>query len=212
MNLPIEGSLQNAGYLRVAKLQDIAILIIFKSTNSVLHGETAIWRCYDSKRFSEDIDLYVRKKSDIEKITDTMLLSGLHVTFNMERRGTVYYDISDGVADISLQIKIVRRKHILNFYEKVDGTKTQINTLTPETLILEKIAAYADRRRIRDVYDIMMLTKSVTNKNMVADEVKNFVSHIEKPKDESILKELIYEGMAPSFAEIVEYLRRWCTE
>lgn len=210
MEEPIESVMRNESYLKVAKLQDDTVQIIFKTISAVLHGGTAIWRCYGGARFSEDIDLYVRKQGDIRKLVNRITLSDLRITFNRERHGTFYYDISNAETNISLQIKIIKKKSALVFYERVDGTKSEIYSLTPENLIAEKIEAYTDRRLIRDVYDIMVLTKSVSNKDEIVDRLRSFVLKIERPKDEGVLKSLVYNALVPSFASIVEYLQRWC--
>ncbi len=210
MDGPIESIMHNESQLNVARLQDTVIEIIFDNINAVLHGGTAIWRCYNGKRFSEDIDLYIAKEADIKKITNRIALSELHIVFNRRRRGTIYYDISTNEADISLQMRIVKKKGFLVSYEKVNGVKTEIYSLTPEILIEEKIAAYNDRKFIRDIYDIMLLTKFISDRSKNAIIPTSFLSHIQKPKDESVLKNLVYSGPIPSFEEMVDYLRRWC--
>ncbi len=212
MEEPIESQLHSESQLRVARLQDDVIKIIFKSAGSVVHGGTAIWRCYNGKRFSEDIDLYVHKKQRLQQLVNRIVQSGLRIQFNRERRGTIYYDISNDQVDISLQVKILsRKKGVLAQYERVDGVRTEIYALRPEALIGEKMEAYLDRRLIRDIYDIMVLSKSVVEKGKVAPPLLRFLSKMPQPKDENVLKRLVYSGPVPSFAEIVDYLKRWCS-
>jgi len=210
MDEPIESAIHDDSHLKVARLQDTVIQIIYESVNAALHGGTAIWRCYNGKRFSEDIDIYFKKEADVKKLVNRIALSDLHITLNRERRGTIYYDIANNEANLSLQIKAIKKKSISVLYEKVNGTKTEIYSLTPEALIEEKIAAYTDRKLIRDLYDIMILTKSVTDKNKTINVLDSFLSKVEKPKDSSVLKNLIYTGIVPSFEDILEYLKRWC--
>lgn len=211
MEEPIESLVRNESQLLVARLQDTVTQIIFDNTNAVMYGGTAIWRCYNGKRFSEDIDLYINKKTDIKRITDRAVLSGLRINFNRRRKGTIYYDISDNEANISLQIRIAKKRGILVTYERASGIRSEIYSLAPETLVEEKIAAYQNRELIRDVYDIMVLTKSISNKDSVKSQLRAFLSEIQKPKDASALKSLIYSGPIPSFDEIIEYLGRWCS-
>lgn len=56
LNLKLKRKIQKD----IAYAQDIIIeeLYTFFST-AVLHGGTAIWRCYNGNRFSEDIDFYI---------------------------------------------------------------------------------------------------------------------------------------------------------
>ena len=43
----------------IALAQDIIVLETYeKFPSTVIHGDRAIWRCYGSNRFSEDIDVY----------------------------------------------------------------------------------------------------------------------------------------------------------
>ena len=51
----------------IALLQDIFIDILYEIfPDCVLHGGTAVWRCYNGTRFSEDIDVYIKK--DLQKL------------------------------------------------------------------------------------------------------------------------------------------------
>ncbi len=211
MEEPIESALKSPAQLEVARLQDLIIQLVTDNTSAVLHGGTAIWRCYDGKRFSEDIDLYVRKETDLKKLVNRIAQSGLHITFNRERRGTSYYDVSDGLTDLSLQAKINKSKGILASYGKTNGVKIEVYSLSPEILMLEKIDAYSDRGFIRDVYDMMILAKQVTGKEQLIKPLRAFLSGIQNPKDENILKNLVYSGPIPSFADIISYLKRWCS-
>ncbi|MEM3215724.1 MAG: nucleotidyl transferase AbiEii/AbiGii toxin family protein, partial [Candidatus Micrarchaeaceae archaeon] len=54
---------------RIAMLQDTAIDIVDKAIkNYVLHGGTAIWRCYNGDRFSYDLDFYFYEKKVCQKL------------------------------------------------------------------------------------------------------------------------------------------------
>ncbi len=210
MNEPIKNLLHSASELKISELQDNIVRIIFDNINATMHGGTAIWRCYGGKRFSEDIDLYVSKESYIKTVANRIALSELRIRFNRRRKDTIYYDIFKSDSKVSLQIKIAKKRGVLVPYEMINGIKTEVYSLSPEELIIEKIEAYADRRLIRDIYDIMILTKSVLDKQSVIGALSKFLSNIAKPKDENILKDLIYTGTIPSFFDIVEYLNRWC--
>ncbi len=54
--------------LAVAALQDSVVESIFEmDENIVMQGGTAIWRCYNGNRFSEDIDIYATE-TQIKKL------------------------------------------------------------------------------------------------------------------------------------------------
>jgi predicted nucleotidyltransferase component of viral defense system len=210
MQEPIKNLIRSQSHLAIAELQDEVVSIIFDNIHAVLHGGTAIWRCYNGKRFSEDIDVYISKQSYIDKAVDRITMSGLRITLNRKRRGTVYYDVFGGSARVSLQIKIAKKKGALVSYEMLNGVKIEIYSLSPEDLIAEKMEAYADRLLIRDIYDIMILTKHVSEKKNIVGAINAFLFEIKKPKDESVLKDLVYAGVIPSFSDMVSYLNGWC--
>ena len=54
MKIPLANQLKKRQQVETALLQDEIIGIIYLITEDmVLHGGTAIWRCYSGKRFSE---------------------------------------------------------------------------------------------------------------------------------------------------------------
>jgi len=58
---------------------------------------------------------------------------------------------------------------------------------------------------IRDIYDIYFLSGQVEKP---VPGMREFLSGIMPPVDEKNLKVLVYSGVAPSFGEIVQALRR----
>lgn len=210
MDEPIINLIHSTPQLDVAELQDEVVRIIFNNITATMHGGTAIWRCYGGKRFSEDIDLYISKESYIDKAVDRITVSGFRIRFNRKRRGTVYYDVFKDQTRVSLQIKTSKKKGTLVSYEMTNGNRMEIYSLSPEELIIEKIEAYSDRLLIRDIYDIMILTRRVSEKKALAKKLGVFLKGIKKPRDEGVLKDLVYSGVIPSFNDMVEYLNAWC--
>ena len=52
----------------IALLQDELIDIIYSiEPNAVLHGGTAIWRCFQGNRFSEDLDFYLTPSKNFKE-------------------------------------------------------------------------------------------------------------------------------------------------
>ena len=59
MRIPLANKLKKRLHSETAFLQDEVIDIVYGlEPNAVLHGGTAIWRCYQGNRFSEDLDFY----------------------------------------------------------------------------------------------------------------------------------------------------------
>ena len=71
----------------------------------------------------------------------------------MKDTGNVIFStISNGRARVKLEINHSRKiDGSLTTYELTDGTGMEILSLIPDQFIEEKIAAYADRRFVRDL-------------------------------------------------------------
>lgn len=194
-----------------AILQDEVIRAMFSATtHAVLHGGTTVWRCYGGKRFSKDIDIYVSKSGTVNRILNRLAINGLNPERDKQRRTKGFYTLRGHGADVSLQITSKRENGIITAYTNADGTLASVYALSPEKLVSEKIEAYEDRLDERDLYDMMTLTHAVANKNEIIGRLKEFLAGIKEPYNKGVLKDIVYEGIAPSFEEIVEYMRRWC--
>ena len=67
--IPINLKLKRKMHKDIAYAQDLIVEEIYNFfPKAVIHGGTAIWRCYNGNRFSEDIDVYIKK--DREKIEE----------------------------------------------------------------------------------------------------------------------------------------------
>ena len=68
MDLPILSVLRRKEELETARLEDDVINVLTDITDKMaMHGGTAVWRCYNGKRFSTDIDVYIWDESFKEK-------------------------------------------------------------------------------------------------------------------------------------------------
>lgn len=212
MDEPIALTLKNKNYLNIAKDQDLVIESIFSASNDVvLHGGTAVWRCYGGKRFSTDIDIYVKKPNVLNKIINRLLTNGFQVNKLKLRKGRktlFYYNLHYG-ANIVMEANISQKKGVLVSYTNVDNSKIGVIAIPPEDLITEKINAYNSRRLVKDLYDIYILTQSSAKTEIVKKEIKQLLSDIKKPVDYNALKDFVYVGVIPLFEQIVEYLQRW---
>lgn len=212
--LPLIKKLKKSWHREIALAQDILIQEIFSHfKTAVLHGGTAIWRCYNGNRFSEDIDIYL---SPIEKKKIILFLKNLEsLGFKILKKkftfNAFYSKLEYEKAIIRFEVLFKKIKNFLTKeYENLEGTKINIYTLSPESLIDEKINAYLKRKMIRDVYDIYFLLDFVKNKDLLRDKLKNFLKNSQnlKPKDEKELKFLIISGVAPEFEEIIKKLKK----
>jgi predicted nucleotidyltransferase component of viral defense system len=211
MRIPLSKRLRKRVHIELAMLQDEVIEIFYSlcgASEPVLHGGTAIWRCYDGARFSEYLDFYGDVPDGFElALVRTLGSRGLALAKYKAAPNVIFAKISNGT--VTVKLEITRRKppeKILKRYEKTDGGSLDIYTLSPETLIEEKMAAYRGRRFIRDIYDIYHLSNHTERRDIKG--LRGFLAGIEAPVDERNLRALVYTGIAPSFNEMVSALRR----
>ena len=115
----------------------------------------------------------------------------------------VFAKVSNGSVEVRLEINTRKTvEKVVGEYEKADGSRMDIYTLSPEALIEEKMAAYRGRRLIRDIYDIYHLSRHAANMLGIGE----FLQGIAPPIDEKNLRAVVYSGVAPSFRQMVEVL------
>jgi len=209
--IPLNLRIKREKHKEIARAQDLIIEELYKEFDkAVLHGGTAIWRCYQGNRFSEDIDVYIPK--DISK---------LNILFkNLENKGFVikkkkisenslFSNLQFNRVDVRFEAIFKKIEGDLKEYETIEGNFITIYTLTPEKLIKEKISAYLSRNKIRDIYDVFFLLRHVKDKNKVANDIKNLIKNFKEPFDKEELKVLILEGLIPEVNKMIEYIKRF---
>jgi predicted nucleotidyltransferase component of viral defense system len=203
------------GYrLKLSNLQDFVLEIIYDKIDptALLYGGTAIWRCYGGQRFSEDIDIYMRRDL-LEELIDSLPKYGLKLTWrNDEFPSNVRIDNRD--TSLLLESKEGNAESIIKPYFRVDGSPMTIGVLSPTELLTRKIEAYNGRRLIRDLYDIYTLTRYLDpNDYTVKTKLSGFLNDISEPFDEGILSSLIYSGNRNlNFSLMLKYIKGWLYE
>ena len=209
MNIPLSKRLKKKVHTETAMLQDEIVEIFYSlcgGCEPVLHEGTAIWRCYNGNRFSEDLDFYANVHRDFDKeFADELKSRGLALIKYKKSSKVVFSKISNGKVEVRLEISIRKApEKVLRMYEKTNGAYIDVYTLSPESLLIEKMSAYKDRRFVRDIYDIYHLSNYVDK----IPGISEFLAKIERPIDEENLRVLVYSGVAPSFQSMVEALKR----
>src|SRR3989344_5101096 len=209
MHLPLKNLLRKP-QASLAQLQDEALEILYAvCPEAVMHGGTAIWRCYEGKRFSEDLDFYALPKDGLQDVLIAEASKrSLKVTKFRKTQNSIYAKISDERLEVSIEVSLREKKSkIIAGFERSDGSHTDIYTLSPQDLIVEKANAFASRRLIRDIYDVYFLS-SKYDLSKVRTELLKFVQKLPSPVDEKNLRTLVYAGPAPSFNEMVDAIKR----
>ena len=209
--IPLILKLKKKAHKDIAAAQDLLIQEMYAVfDNAVLHGGTAIWRCYTGNRFSEDVDVYLNK--DLGKIN---LFFG-----NLEKKGFIIMKKKVGENSIFSNLEINRssvrfealfksKNGVLKEYETVEGNLITVYTLTPEELIGEKVEAYLKRLKIRDLYDIFFLLRYVQNKDKIRDKIQMLIKEFKNPTDEKELRVLILEGLVPDVEKMLDYIKHY---
>ncbi|MCX6815690.1 MAG: nucleotidyl transferase AbiEii/AbiGii toxin family protein [Candidatus Aenigmarchaeota archaeon] len=194
----------------IARAQDMVVEIIYRTMpETVIHGGTAIWRCYSGSRFSEDIDVYIEKKSDLEGFFSLLEKTGFSITRKRLRENSVYSTLEFNGTEVKFEAVFKKVNGSVMEYETYEGILMNIKTLTPEELIAEKIAAYRKRKKIRDLFDIFFLLRHVKKPEKILGVLKEFLSSFDSPSDEEDLRTIILFGAVPTKEQMLDYIKRW---
>jgi predicted nucleotidyltransferase component of viral defense system len=214
MRIPLYQKLRKKNHKDIALAQDILIIELYKKfPDAVIHGGTAIWRCYGSNRFSEDVDIYLPKKyknkETLEDFFEQLKASGLELIKFKLTNTTLFSKLIYGEAEIRLEAVFKEVESVLKSFELTDGNSMNVLTLSAEDFILEKILAYKKRKMVRDLYDIYFLLSFVSDKEKINKKLKDFIENIEKPLDEKNLPALIISGVSPKVDEMIKVIKAW---
>jgi predicted nucleotidyltransferase component of viral defense system len=214
MRIPLYQKLRKKSHKDIALAQDILIIELYKKfPDAVIHGGTAIWRCYGSNRFSEDVDVYLPKKyknkETLEDFFEQLKASGLELIKFKLTNTTLFSKLIYGEVEIRLEAVFKEVKSVLKSFELTDGNSINVLTLSAEDFILEKILAYKKRKMVRDLYDIYFLLSFVSDKEKINKKLKDFIENIEKPLDEKNLPVLIISGVSPKVDEMIKVIKAW---
>lgn len=217
--------LSNEAQFRLAVLEDALVDLVYKEfENFVLHGGTAVWRCYKGNRFSRDLDFYTNigpeSESDFQKKVHKTLkdhgYSIIEEKYNNKTK-TLHIIVRNESATGKLDLTFAHAEGSTADYERMDGSKRIIYALNPEEILIEKINTYVGKFKegnaeIQDLYDIYTLKNAVSNPNSeTVKELDSLVSMIGKnpPVNEKELSKLILSGATPSFIDIIRMLKAW---
>lgn len=208
--IPIILRLKKEVHKEIARAQDIIIQEMNNTFDyAVLHGGTAIWRCYNGNRFSEDIDVYLKK--DIEQINlffKKLEKKGFIIDKKRIKENSLFSTLQFNRTIVRFEALFKEVNCSLKEYETVETNLITVHTLTPEEIINEKVDTYLKRKKIRDLYDIFFLLRYIPDKNKIKDKLLILIKEFKEPVDEKELKILLLEGITPSANKMLEYIKR----
>ncbi len=211
MKLPLNLKLKKKSHKEIAYAQDIFVEELYNSfPRAIIHGGTAIWRCYNGNRFSEDIDVYIIKNNKkIDSFFNSLKKKGFKIIKKRIKENSVYSEITINNTFIKFEATFQTKKPLLKRYETSESFFINVYTLSPEDLVTEKVNTYLKRKKIRDLYDIYFLLNYISNKARVINHLKKLIKNFEKPIDQENLATIIFSGAVPNHKQLLEEIKRW---
>ncbi len=210
--IPLVLKLKKQAHKDIAEAQDIIIRELYAIFDrAVLHGGTSIWRCYGGNRFSEDIDVYIPDdKKRIDSLFENLKKNGFVLYKKKVTQKSLYssMELNRTIVRFEALFKKPIPKGELKEYETSNGNLITVYTLAPEELIKEKIGAYLNRLKIRDLYDIFFLLRHVKDKGEISKDLKELIRQFKKPIDEKDLRVLIIEGLVPDAESMLDFIKK----
>ncbi len=209
--IPLNLKIKKKAQKDIAYAQDVLVEELYNFfPKAIIHGGTAIWRCYNGNRFSEDVDVYISKD---EKIINRFLTSlekkGFRIIKRRIKENSVYSELIFNETSIRFEATFQSKKPIFKRYETSDSFFINVYTLTPEDLIIEKVDTYLKRKKIRDLYDIFFLLNYVENISKIKDYLRKLIRNFENPIDETNLSAIIISGFVPNSKQLLQEITKW---
>src|SRR3989344_3592343 len=206
MELPLNLRIKKKAHQEIACAQDLIMVEVYDFfPKAVLHGGTAIWRCYKGNRFSEDIDVYLPPKSKLEDLFNKLKQNGFNILKKKITENSLYSLLDFNRTQVRLESLFAVKKGTLVNYEMIDGNIMTVYSLTAEELIQEKISACLSRKKVRDLYDLFFLLRYAEKRKYT--DLKR-IQDVEIV-DEENLKIIILSGPIPSVKEMKEFIAKW---
>lgn len=209
INIPLQAKLKREIHRKIAYAQDLVVKEVYSVFDkAVLHGGTGIWRCYNGKRFSEDLDFYFpNNKEKLGVLFENLKKAGFDIKKKKISESSVYAELEFERFSVRLEATFQKISGVICDYEMSDGNVFSIYSLTPESFLAEKANTYIKRFKVRDLWDVFFLLKIVNDPKKI-NEIGNLIKHYKEPFDEEDLQVIILEGIVPSAREMFDYIKR----
>jgi len=208
--IPLVLKLRRKNHKKIAEAQDIVVKELYwVFNNAVLHGGTALWRCYGGNRFSEDVDIYIPEDTKkINLLFENFKKAGFEIEKKKIGKNSIYSSLVFNETRVRLEALFKKIKGSLKEYLTSNGNFIACYTLTPEELLIEKVDTYLKRLKIRDLYDIFFLLRHVKINDNIKKSLENLIKNFKKPVDEPDLQIIIIEGIVPSVESMLNRIKQ----
>jgi len=176
----------NLGQAEKDYFQNIILFIIYSKANSqiIFKGGTALQKCYNLERLSEDLDFNVSQKENIQEIIEKGLKEFL-IEFETEKKihpkgeniifkikGPLYNGNRNSFCKILIDLSFRENTQLTPQTVRLAKTINEIPSfdvivMNLEEIFAEKIRAILTRNKARDIYDLSYLLDQNTNQNKI---------------------------------------------
>lgn len=154
-------------------------------------GGTMLRLCYGLDRYSVDLDFWIYKKEERDKIFNDIkkiITENYAVKDIYNKHFTMLFEFKSNKYPRALKIEIKKEEKEIKpvkaiAYTPHSNIQVIVNTLSLDKMIEEKVNALIDRREIRDAYDVEFLLKKGIKLNIdlkKAFEIKNVILGFKK--------------------------------
>lgn len=156
----------------------------------IFGGGTMLRICHGLDRYSVDLDFWVVKDIDWGKFyrkLEKYLLQYYKLSDSANKHYTILFELKATQFPRALKIEIRKEAKIIKTETSIAyGTKSNIQvmlkTVALEDMMKSKIAAFLDRKEIRDAYDIEFLLKRGVPLSSDNDMLAKVLAELEKLK------------------------------
>jgi len=133
----------------------------------IFGGGTMLRLCYDLNRFSIDLDFWTYRIKDFDNYyqkVSSELSNSYELTDSAIKFYTMLFEIRKSKQTGKLKIEIRKNKNEFDFQEKIafsrySNKQVLLKVFTLEQMMKNKVAAFLDRKEIRDAYDMEFIAK-----------------------------------------------------
>lgn len=177
--------LTNKEHIEKDYFQEVILYNLFRKTNEfIFKGGTALYKLYNLRRFSEDLDFSLNSPLEVDAVENIIKEVIENDTFSIKSIKRAYNTLLIKIAckgiltkyntvriDINLKNKILRKFDVKSYVSQyIDINPFTMRVLTLEEITAEKIHCIFTRQKARDLFDLFFLLRIASPDKALIDE------------------------------------------